>query len=163
MPLKPRPLAEKMRERIRVDPETGCHEWIAGRSSSGYGQVWRDGRNHGVHRVAWELARGPIPEGLHIDHLCRNPCCCNPDHLEPVTPRENILRSPVAAPALNAVKTHCPDGHELSGDNLDTYSLRHGRRACRECMRARCRAWHHRNRDARIAKMREYKQRKATG
>lgn len=157
MPLKPRPLTERLRERIKIDPETGCHLWIGGRSSSGYGAIYIDGQNRGVHRVRYELERGPIPPGLHIDHLCRNPACCNPAHLEPVTPRENILRSPVAPPALNAVKTHCPEGHELAGDNLDSHALKHGRRACKECMRRRCREWHQRNRDKRLAAMRDYK------
>jgi hypothetical protein len=70
---------------------------------------------------------------LQIDHLCRVRHCVNPAHMEPVTPRENILRSPVALAAINARKTHCPQGHPLSGANL--YRTPQGFRACRECRR----------------------------
>ena len=152
---KARPIEDRIREKVCVDPETGCHVWTGGLNSSGYGVIWGRGTNLTCHRVAYELARGPIPDGLYLDHLCRNRACCNPAHLEAVTPRENVLRSPIAPPALNAAKDRCPRGHELSADNLDSYSLRQGRRACRECMRARCRAYHWRNRDERLAAMRE--------
>lgn len=163
MPLKPRPLTERMKEKVRVNAETGCHEWVAGRGAHGYGVFWHSGRQHLAHRVSWELERGPIPTGLHIDHLCRNRGCVNPDHLEPVTPRENILRSPIAPPALNQHKTHCSKGHELTPENLDAYALKTGRRACKECMRRRCREWHHRNRDDRLETMREYKRARRAG
>jgi len=136
MPLKPRPLSERLREKIRKDPETGCWEWTAGKSSQGYGVVHSDGKQRLVHRVSWELERGEIPAGLQIDHLCRNRACCNPDHLEPVTGRENVLRSPTAPTAINARKTHCDAGHPLEGANLDSYALGRGVRACRECSRA---------------------------
>lgn len=146
MPLKPRPLTERMREKIRICAETGCHEWTAGRSSQGYGVIHHTGRQHRAHRVAWEINRGPIPSGKHIDHLCRNRGCVNPDHLEPVMPRENILRSPIAPPALNAAKLFCQAGHELVDDNLDSHALKSGRRSCVICCRARWRAYYHRKR-----------------
>lgn len=71
-----------------VVQESGCWEWIGAKNRLGYG-VW-----HSVpaHRLSYERERGPIGPGLHIDHLCRNPSCIRPDHLEPVTPRENSMR-----------------------------------------------------------------------
>jgi len=84
--------------------------------------------------------------------LCRNRKCVNPEHLEPVTPRINVLRGDTFARANNA-KTHCPKGHELAGENLDSYALGVGSRACRECSRERWRAyWHTKLKPARLEK-----------
>jgi hypothetical protein len=83
-----------------------CWPWQKG-MTKGYGVVYQDDR---AHRVAYRLAVGPIPEGLVLDHLCRNPPCCNPAHLEPVTLAENTLRG-MAPSAINRRKTHCPEGH----------------------------------------------------
>ena len=110
-----------------------CWLWVGGKRN-GYG---RFGVTHGVgvysHRFAYELLIGPIPAGLTIDHLCRVLTCVNPSHLEPVTNRENVLRG-VSFAALHARKTHCPQGHPYSGDNL--YIAPGGRkRECRECKR----------------------------
>ena len=85
-----------------------------------------------AHRVAWFLLIGEEPSGM-LDHLCRNRSCVNPDHLEPISNRENILRG-YAPAAINARKTHCIRGHELSGDNLLVYPNSNGRR-CRMCKR----------------------------
>jgi HNH endonuclease len=76
-----------------IDLETGCWVWQRSTSFQGYGQVWYKGRLHRAHRVFYELHRGPIPEGLQIDHTCGNRLCVNPDHLEPVTPIENTRRA----------------------------------------------------------------------
>lgn len=131
-----RPLAVRFDEKV-CPAASGCIEWIGSITTAGYGVLWVDGRDQMAHRISWEIHKGPIPEGLQIDHLCRNTKCVNPDHLEPVTPGENIRRSPNAPPAVNARKTHCRAGHELSGANLDTYALSKGRRSCRTCARAR--------------------------
>lgn len=72
--------------------ETGCWEWQRAKDPSGYGRMRSDGSTRLAHRVFYERANGPIPEGLPLDHLCRNPSCVNPDHLEPVTPAVNIQR-----------------------------------------------------------------------
>lgn len=113
------------------DPETGCMEWLASLRGSGYGQfVIRKPRIVQAHRFAYELLVGPIPEGLVIDHLCRNKACVRPDHLEPVTHRVNILRG-VGPSAWHARKTHCPQGHEYNTEN--THRRASGARDCRKC------------------------------
>lgn len=105
----------------------------------GYGKVGlppADGlpkRTAKVHRVVYEALVGPIPDGMVIDHLCRQPSCVNPAHLEPVTRRENVLRG-LTLPAANARKTHCKHGHEFTPEN--TYLFPTGTRGCRTCARA---------------------------
>lgn len=108
--------------------EGDCWPWNAYRNQDGYGYYFAN-RFMAAHRIAYMLTVGPIPDGLQLDHLCRNRACCNPAHLEPVTARENCLRGETVA-ARNAAKTHCSNGHPYAGDNLIT--KRHGR-ACRIC------------------------------
>jgi len=93
-----------------------CIEWQGYILANGYGQIHlRKGKGGKVqaHRYVYEKAIGAIPEGLELDHLCRNRKCVNPNHLEPVTRRENLLRGETI-PARNAAKTHCPKGHDYS-------------------------------------------------
>lgn len=115
---------------IDVDGD-GCWVWTGSRLPSGYGRTTIAGSRLYVHRIVYMILVGPIEAGLHTDHLCRNHPCCNPAHLEPVTCRENVLRSPVAIAAINASKTHCNRGHELSGKNL--VLIDGGGRRCRTC------------------------------
>lgn len=75
-----------------VDPETGCWIWLRAKGKDGYGSIKRGKRSHRAHRWVYEQEVGPIPEGLELDHLCRNPSCVNPEHLEPVTKAENQWR-----------------------------------------------------------------------
>lgn len=110
--------------------DNGCWEWQGFRDKDGYGISSFKHRPARAHRLAWQFARGPIPDGLVIDHLCRNKACCNPDHLEPVTVRENTIRGDTIL-ARNLAKTHCDKGHPLDGDNL--YADRRGWRGCRAC------------------------------
>lgn len=108
---------------------TGCWAWQGTRINGAYGQFWDGKRQVYAHRWAYEQFVGPIPDGHQVDHLCRVPPCVNPAHLEAVTPQINTLRSS-GPPALNAVKTHCDNGHEFDSGN--TVYTRHGRK-CRTC------------------------------
>lgn len=127
----------------KVDTSGICWEWTAAKVA-GYGRfavtsVQRGpGRFAAAHRYAWEQLVGPIPAGLQLDHLCRNHSCVNPDHLEPVTIRENLLRGSTVT-RRNAAKTHCPRDHELTGDNLMPSRLARGERECLTCSRDKVR------------------------
>lgn len=138
---KPKPVAERFAAKIAVT-ETGCVEWQAGTNGVGYGlfHPYTTSTNRKVyaHRWAYEQRFGPIPEGMHLDHLCRNTICVNPDHLEPVSPAENLRRGEGFS-AVNSRKTHCPAGHPYTGDNLRINS-NSGGRICVMCSRARDRA-----------------------
>lgn len=90
-----RPEAERFWE--KVDAAGVCWEWIGASHEAGYGRFNSAGRITPAHRWAYEHLVGPIGDGLHLDHLCRNPPCVNPDHLEPVTPKENTMRGYGAA------------------------------------------------------------------
>ena len=129
---------ERYAAQIARDALTGCIEWTGCLSGGGYAQMKVGGRSTYVHRWAWERANGPIPEGLFLDHLCRNRLCSNPDHLEPVTFRENVLRG-VGETAMNARKGACPVGHAYSDEN--TYVNTKGSRVCLECKRVGGRAY----------------------
>jgi hypothetical protein len=123
------PLAERFWAKVRKT-ET-CWLWTANLNNSGYGLFWVAGVDDKVpaHRIAYELLIGPIPEGLTIDHLCRVRACVRPDHLEPVTHRENMLRG------KHARKMHCPKGHPY--DVRNTFITRRGHRECRACKQKR--------------------------
>lgn len=111
---------------------SGCWEWQGWLNESGYG--WH--RKQYAHRFSYERHIGPIPDGLVLDHLCRNPRCVNPEHLEPVTNRVNTLRG--VAPAANAVRTNrCKRGHEFTPENTRFHTVGKGytARECRTCKR----------------------------
>lgn len=111
--------------------KTPCWIWQGCLDNHGYGQTSRKGY-YLIHRWTYEHYVGPIPDSLQLDHLCRVPACCNPDHLEPVTSRENTLRG-TAPSAANARKTHCHNGHEFTPEN--TYIETYGARRCLACKR----------------------------
>lgn len=122
--------------KVEVDA-SGCWLWQAGLNRNGYGRYMLSGSNRDVvaHRYAYEVATGnPIPDGLVMDHLCRVRHCVNPEHVEPVTQRENLLRGQTRT-ARQVAATECPAGHPYAGDNL--YVNPSGDRLCRECHRRR--------------------------
>lgn len=130
-------LAPYLAARTRQDP-SGCWSWTGQINRGGYGHIGlRRLQGQHAHRVIYELTYGPIPDGLHIDHLCRNRACVNPDHLEAVTNHENMLRG-ISRPAVNARKTQCKRGHPF--DEANTYRHR-GTRHCRTCAKARMAAF----------------------
>lgn len=156
-----------LRRMVRID-DADCWLWTGSRSSVGYANMtWRSPEGdiyRGGHRVSYFLYRGAIPDGMQIDHLCHNAArpectladacphrgCVNPDHLALATPRENILRSPVAQAALNAAKTHCPNGHPYSEGNTYHLPTKRGR-YCRECLGAAHRRSYERRRQQAVS------------
>lgn len=104
-----------------------CYEWVGGLDREGYGRIRSSTGTMAAHRAIWLMLRGPIPDGLVIDHLCRNRACVNVNHLDVVTDRENIRRG-----LRGALRTHCAKGHPFAGHNL---IVAQGRRYCRECRR----------------------------
>lgn len=90
--------------------ESGCWIWTGTIQPTGYGAAREPGRSGGyAHRAAYAMVKGPIPHGLQIDHLCRVPACVNPDHLEAVTPQENVRRGRNGI--LRVPRTECRKGH----------------------------------------------------
>lgn len=127
----------------KVDAEGDCWLWTGGQNGTGHGHF--NFTENGVRRLiiasrfAWQVLVGPIPEGLEMDHLCRNPPCVNPDHLEPVTHRENMLRgfAPTMRAFKNSLPGKCPNGHSWI-DN--TRFNQRGVRECSACNVERVRA-----------------------
>lgn len=127
-PKPPAPVGERLRRYLQADGD--CIVWTGYVDPNGYGKITVDGRSRWVHRVAWEEERGPVPEGLTLDHLCRRPLCCNTDHLEPVTHAENMRR------AVDANRSDtCPHGHPRTPENRMANGP--GRTRCRPCHNSR--------------------------
>lgn len=124
------PEQERFLTHVSPEPNTGCWLWTAAVDRGGYGLFKATPKMVRAPKYSYEMHVGSVPEGLQIDHLCRARSCVNPDHLEPVTPKENTRRSPIHCGS----RTHCPQGHPLSGDNL--YKDPSGKRRCRKCRSA---------------------------
>lgn len=143
-----KPDLRRLLAKVRSD-QRGCWLWLGHTGTQGYGVAYTRpaGKNkaHSAHRVVYEYLVGPIPEGLQLDHLCRVRNCVNPDHLEPVTNRENTIRG--IAAEVNARRyaemAACNNGHPRSPENVRL--TEHGHRECRACSRA---TWRRLNPDA---------------
>lgn len=130
---------ERFWSKVEVPEQPSCcWEWTGYRLPTGYGDFNFGNSALKAHRVSYTLLIGPIPDGLVIDHLCRNTSCVNPDHLEITTQRENIRRG-YSYFGIARRKTHCSRGHAFSTEN--TYLVPSGGRSCKECRRANNRQW----------------------
>ena len=142
---------DRFNDKISHTDDNGCHVWGGAANSRGYGCFAWGGKGKSVlaHRWAYEhLGGNDIPEGLVIDHECRNRLCVNPEHMRVVTNGENILcgQSPIA---INSRKTHCKKGHPLSGENLYVYKRKTGEnRHCRTCAKVSRQAYRDRKKAA---------------
>lgn len=122
--------------------ELGCIEWTGSRMpDNGYGRAHVNGEPGYAHRLAYQLHKGEIPDGMFIDHVCCNKWCVNPDHLEVVTNSENLSRFHERWKAgfqydKWKMKTHCKHGHEYTKENTYTYKNKKGTydRQCRKCI-----------------------------
>lgn len=128
----------------KVSRSGGCFEWTSSLTSDGYGKVWDGSKTRLAHRVAYEFANGKIPNGLEIDHLCRNRRCVNPDHLEAVTAKINSQRS-LSVSGVNFRKTHCQKGHVFDQVN------KNGHKICTQCRRDVCKEHYYKNRESILA------------
>lgn len=158
-PTPPKPLRDRLYEKTKPGeipknrPELGaCLVWTGHVAQSGYGTLAITKRKILAHRMAYELEVGRIPDGLVIDHLCENKQCVNPEHMEPVTLRENFRRS-----NQNLDKTHCPQGHPYSPENTRLKKGPYGfRRHCKTCETAHSRRYDAEHRKERSEKAHAY-------
>lgn len=156
MGLKRQSVEDRLMEGCRQDPDTGCWLWQRSKNREGYGRTNRGGHNgQGIvaHKLSYETFVGPIPQGMQLDHLCRNRSCINPDHLEPVTPKENIRRG-----TGHGKETNCPAGHEYNESNTYFEKIG-GNRHCKVCDRDRKRVRRELNKEAYNEYMRQYQRR----
>jgi len=113
----------------------GCLEWTGWTNDAGYGQIMVNGKQTGTHRLAWEVANGPIPAGFCVCHHCDNPPCCDAERcLFLGTKADNAADMAAKGRAPGQQKTHCPDNHPY--DAANTYIDSRGYRVCRKCRRA---------------------------
>ncbi len=129
---------KRLLSKVKFDEKTWCWNWTGHIAKAGYGRIGYKYSNHQAYeayRLSYILFKGKLDPNLQIDHLCRNRRCVNPEHLEQVTKKENLLRG-IGIGAKNKSKTHCPQGHEYTPENT-RISPANGGRCCNECQRIR--------------------------
>lgn len=127
---------KRLLSKIKIDTKTLCWNWIGYISKNGYGKIAYNQSTYTgfeAHRLSYILFKGKLNSTLQLDHLCRNRSCVNPDHLEEVTKKENIMRG-IGIGVRNKAKTHCPQGHEYTPENT-RISPANGGRCCNKCQR----------------------------
>lgn len=147
-------LSERLKRYSREDAISGCVEWVGYRDRDGYGRLNVNGATVSAHRVAYELANGPITNGLFVCHHCDNPTCINTEHLFLGNASDNMVDAIGKGRNHEKNKTHCKNGHPFSPEN--TYTDRHGWRYCRECRLTANAEYFAENREALCARQREY-------
>lgn len=139
-------MINRMVDKLKFSEE-GCWHWQASDNGSGYGIIWLHGRRRIAHRLFYQLLNGTIPDCLVVDHLCRNRRCLNPEHLEPVMPKENIQRGETGQKtgAWRKSWTHCINGHEFTEENTLNHRRKNNRvyRVCLACAREKNRKYYH--------------------
>jgi HNH endonuclease len=120
-------------ERSIPEPNSGCWLWLGSVNSWGYGMMRVNRKVCCAHVASWRFYRGSIPEGYEVDHKCRVRSCVNPDHLEPVTHKENVRRGNSPWGGVLAKKTHCLRGHEYTPANTLTSRHTYNGSTMRQC------------------------------
>jgi len=136
---KPELIEDRIQRNSMTEPNSGCWLWLGWLNKNGYGRMKLGSEKGGTmrqpmaHRASYEFYKGPIPEGMELDHICSVRCCVNPDHLEVVTHRENINLTVQRGRYRNQnmKKSHCKHGHEFTEEN--TYISKKNWRYCRTC------------------------------
>lgn len=128
-------LPARLENKIERIPESGCWIWMGAMRHGKYGCTSVNNRTQYAHRVVFELVRGRIPNGMQLDHLCRVRSSVNPDHLQPVTCQENLVRGETFN-RVNTLKTHCKRGHAFDAQNMYQGPGRIHRQ-CRTCAKER--------------------------
>lgn len=133
---------ERFHTKYVIDDVTGCWNWTGTLAVKGYGRFSIGGRTPVAHRASWTIANGrEVPEGLALDHLCRNRGCVNPEHLEVVSEGENISRGTASSAStlrniLGGIE-ECARGHDMTLPGAWRYNVPQGKRYCRECQEFR--------------------------